>query len=52
MPAAVFATIASFEVVFFGETFITFWRIIKIFPFNQFIFFTLVVHCVILSLAK
>ena len=44
MPAATSAAIAAFEVVFFGETFITFGRVIEIFAFNWFIFVILLVH--------
>ena len=44
MPAAALAAIAAFEVIFFGETLITFGRVIKIFAFNWFIFVILFVH--------
>jgi len=38
MPATAFATIAAFEVVFFGETFVAFGCIIEIFAFDEIIF--------------
>ncbi len=44
MPAAAFAAIAAFEVVFFSKAFVAFRRVIKIFAFDGFIFVILVVH--------
>lgn len=44
MPATTFTAIAAFEVEFFGEAFVAFGRIIKIFAFNGFIFVILLVH--------
>lgn len=46
MTATAFATITPFEMMLFGETFVTFGGKIKIFAFYEFIFFTLriVIH--------
>lgn len=44
MSATTSAAMAAFEVVLFGETFITFGRVIKIFAFYGFIFIILLLH--------
>lgn len=44
MPAATFAAMAAFEVVFFGKAFVTFGRVIKILAFCWYIFVILLVH--------
>ena len=44
MPATASAAIAAFEVVFFGETFVTFGRVIEIFAFCWLIFIILLLH--------
>lgn len=44
MTAAAFAAITAFEVVFFGEAFVTLGRVIEIFSFNGFIFVILCLH--------
>ncbi len=44
MPAAALATIATFEVVFFGKDAVTFGRKVIIFTFHWLIFPKLVIH--------
>jgi hypothetical protein len=44
MPATAPAAIAALEVVFFGEAFVAFGCIIKIFAFYGFIFIILFIH--------
>jgi len=44
MSAAAFAAITAVEMEFFGKTFVTFGRVIKIFAFDWFIFVILVEH--------
>jgi len=44
MPAPASAAIAAFEVVFFGETFVAFGCVIKIFAFDRDIFVILLLH--------
>ena len=46
MPAATFAAIAAFEVVFLGKAFVAFGCEIKIFAFDGFIFVILLVHLI------
>ena len=44
MSATTFAAIPAVEMEFFGKTFVTFGRVIKIFAFDWFIFVILVEH--------
>jgi hypothetical protein len=44
MSATTFAAMPSLQMKFFGKTFVTFGRVIKIFPFDGFVFVILVEH--------